>query len=187
MDLNGNCVLVDADKLHIAMGCRLEKFKFEKFRIMCILSGCDYLDSLPGIGLSKSCKFVLKTEDEDLKRVLLKIPAYLNMRHLEVTEEYIDNFFKAHATFMHMLVYDPLQRKLVHLTDPKSVGTEMRYCTNAGTFFDNDTAFQLALGNLDPFTLKQLDDWSPDTDYPANVRSEHCFCDTRLIIMFIVF
>lgn len=152
------------------MGCRFDKYTFEKFRMMCILSGCDYLDSLPGIGLSKACKFVLKTEDTDLKRTLSKIPAYLNMRHLDVTDEYKDNFLKAYATFMHMLVYDPRQRKLVHLTDPHSSTTDMLpYCTNAGTFFDNDTAFQLALGNVDPFTFKQLDTWSPETDYPSTV------------------
>ncbi|KAK3787131.1 hypothetical protein RRG08_038650, partial [Elysia crispata] len=31
-------------------------YSFEKFPYMCILSGCDYLPSLPGIGLVKACK-----------------------------------------------------------------------------------------------------------------------------------
>lgn len=161
MDLVGNCLKVDADHLYKAMGCRLDKYKFEKFRFMCIMSGCDYLDSLPGIGLAKSCKFVLKTEDDDIARILLKIPAYLNMRHLEITEEYIEQFQQAIATFQHMVVYDPLQRRLVHLTDPKSAGTETKLLVNAGSFFEEQTAYQLALGNLDPFTLKKLDNWLP--------------------------
>lgn len=125
------------------------------------MSGCDYLDSLPGIGLAKSCKFVLKTEDDDIARILLKIPAYLNMRHLEITEEYIEQFQQAIATFQHMVVYDPLQQRLVHLTDPKSAGTETKLLVNAGSFFEEQTAYQLALGNLDPFTLKKLDNWLP--------------------------
>lgn len=38
LDLFGNCDLVDADKLHLAMNCTIEKFTMDKFRLMCILS-----------------------------------------------------------------------------------------------------------------------------------------------------
>lgn len=172
LDLTGSCLFVDATKLHLAMGCTAERFTFEKFRFMCIMSGCDYLDSLPGIGLAKSCKFVLKTEEEDLKRALTKIPVYLNMRHLEVTEEYKESFMRANATFQHMIVFDPKLRKLVHLSDPEAVGTDSKYCSNAGEFFDAAMAFQMALGNIDPFTLKKLDDWSPD-DRPKLDKGSH--------------
>lgn len=171
LDLHGNCLLVDAAKIHLAMGCREEKFRFEKFRFMCIMSGCDYLDSLPGIGLAKSCKFVLKTEEDNVPKALAKIPAYLNMRHLDVSDDYKEQFQWAMATFMHMVVYDPLHRKLVRLTDPESSGTDPKFLCNAGTYFDDSTAFQLALGNLDPFSLRKLDDWHPDD----NVRKTFVF------------
>lgn len=129
---------------------------------MAILSGCDYMASLPGIGLAKACKFLLKTEETDMKKALMKIPAYLNMRHLVVTDEYIDSFLKAEATFKHMVVYDPINRQLTRLTDPKIDGTNIELLCNAGDILNSDVAFQLALGNLDPFTLKKLDDWNPD-------------------------
>lgn len=141
------------------MGCSLEKYSFEKFRYMCIISGCDYIDSLPGIGLMKACKFILKTEEEDMNKALDKIPAYLNMRHLEVTPEYKLNFLKANATFMHMFVYDPRLRKMVRLTEPSESDVDL--CCNAGLKLDDTTAFQLALGNLDPFTLQKMDNWDP--------------------------
>ncbi len=143
------------------MGCSLEKYSFEKFRYMCIISGCDYLNSLPGIGLAKACKFVLKTEEKDMNRALDKIPAYLNMRHLEVTDDYKLNFLRANATFMYMFVYDPRIRKMVRLTEPSEADLEL--CCNAGSILDEKTAFQLAIGNLDPFTLHKLADWNPDT------------------------
>uniref|UniRef100_A0A182M264 Exonuclease 1 n=1 Tax=Anopheles culicifacies TaxID=139723 RepID=A0A182M264_9DIPT len=163
LDLTGNGRLVEANKLHLAMGCREDRYKFEKFRYMCILSGCDYLDSLPGIGLAKACKFILKTEDPDIRRALAKIPAYLNMRQLSVTEEYKDEFLKADATFRHMVVYDPVQRRQTRLADPDEEETPEQYCCNAGKFLDEKTAFDLAVGNLDPFTLRKMDDWHPDT------------------------
>lgn len=150
------------------MGCSLEKYSFEKFRQMCILSGCDYLDSLPGIGLAKACKFILKTEEENMNRALDKIPAYLNMRNLDVTPEYKLNFLRANATFKHMYVYDPRIRKTVRLTEPSE--SDVEFCCNAGTPLDDRIAFQLALGNLNPFSLKKLDSWDPDTKPIGTVK-----------------
>jgi exonuclease-1 len=69
MDVAGNGLLVERERLHLAMGTRPEKFSFDRFRYMCILSGCDYLLSLPGIGLSKACKFITRTVDTDIHRV----------------------------------------------------------------------------------------------------------------------
>ena len=36
---------------------------------MCVLSGCDYLPSLPGIGLAKACKFFQLTTNTDVYNV----------------------------------------------------------------------------------------------------------------------
>ena len=36
---------------------------------MCILSGCDYLPSLPGIGLGKAFKFFSRTTNDDINLV----------------------------------------------------------------------------------------------------------------------
>ncbi|XP_026465031.1 exonuclease 1-like [Ctenocephalides felis] len=163
LDLNGNGTLVDSTKFHLAMEIRPERYTFDKFRYMCILSGCDYLDSLPGIGLAKACKFIKLTEDPDIYRALLRIPGYLNMKNLVVTEEYREGFMMADATFRHMFVYNPMKRKMMPLTDPTEAGTDIKYCFNAGEKLDDDIAFQLALGNLDPFSMKTVDHWNPDS------------------------
>lgn len=162
LDLTGACVLVESDKFHLAMNCTLDKFTMEKFRLMCVLSGCDYTDSLPGIGLAKACKFVMMTEETNLWRALDKIPAYLNMRQLTVTDEYKENVHKALATFMHMVVYDPRQRRQVRLNDIEEIGTEPQYCSNSGDFLDDGPSLELAVGNLNPFTMARLGDWHPD-------------------------
>ncbi|XP_065079181.1 exonuclease 1 isoform X2 [Ochlerotatus camptorhynchus] len=162
LDLTGTGLIIEAEKLYLAMGCKEEKYTFDKFRYMCILSGCDYLESLPGIGLAKARKFVMTTEDTDIQRALTKIPAYLNMRQLTVSEEYKMNFLKADATFKHMVVYDPVERKQIRLNDPEEMGTDPELCCNAGNLLEDDAAFQLALGNLDPFSMKRLDNWHPD-------------------------
>ncbi|XP_018783649.1 PREDICTED: exonuclease 1 [Bactrocera latifrons] len=166
LDLNGTGSLVEADKFYLAMGCKRENYNFEKFRRMCILSGCDYLDSLPGIGLMKACKFILMTEQDDMWKALRKIPAYLKMKNLQVDDEYIEQFHKAEATFKHMFIYNPFERRMERLNELTENSLEGRYCSNAGVIIDDqERALQLALGNLNPFTFKQLDNWHPDRNY----------------------
>ncbi|XP_054745159.1 exonuclease 1 [Anastrepha obliqua] len=166
LDLTGAGLLVEADKFYLAMGCSKERYNFEKFRRMCILSGCDYLDSLPGIGLAKACKFILKTEQDDLWKALKKIPAYLNMKNLQVDDEYIEQFLRADATFKHMYIYNPIARRMERLYELSDFETDERYCCNAGVPIEEDErALHLALGNLNPFTFKQLDNWHPDRNF----------------------
>lgn len=161
LQLTGSCLLLEADKLYLTMNCSIEKYSLEKFRHMCIISGCDYIDSLPGIGLAKACKFIMMTEEADLAKSLLKMPTYLKMKHLTVTDEYIEGVLKAEATFKYMYVYDPLVRKTVRLTTLTDE-MDLKYCTNAGEPLDNTTAFQMALGNINPKNLNKLDNYNPD-------------------------
>lgn len=176
LDLNGSCLLVEGSKLHLTMGINPTRYSFNKFRYMCILSGCDYLNSLPGVGLARACKFILKyDEDVDIRRAISRLPYTLNMQQIKVTDEYIEDFMKAVATFHHMMVYDPFERRVVPLNDPKETGYDENLCSNAGkACHDNEMAFQMALGNIDPFSLKKLDDWNPDRPQPPpkGVRSK---------------
>lgn len=98
------------------------------------------------------------------------MPSYLNMKNLVVSKEYKDKFMMANATFQHQLVYNPSRRELIPLTDPTAIGTPNEYCYNIGKKLDNETAFQLALGNLDPFTLKVVDNWSPNGNASISFR-----------------
>lgn len=71
MDINGNGSIVESEKLPLVMKCPLERYDFDKFLQMCILSGCDYLPSLPGIGLAKARQFINSTRDPDISNVII--------------------------------------------------------------------------------------------------------------------
>ncbi|XP_015598818.1 exonuclease 1 isoform X2 [Cephus cinctus] len=162
MDVYGNGLLVQQDRLHLSMGIRIEHFDMDKFRYMGILSGCDYLASLPGIGLNKACRFIIKNTDSDIHRALCRLGSYLNMKTLVVSKEYRDAFMRALITFKHQLVFCPLQRKQVRLNPPTNdITQEQLYY--AGKEVEADLAWQLALGNCDPFTFKKLHDFDPDS------------------------
>ncbi|XP_008692927.1 exonuclease 1 [Ursus maritimus] len=169
MDQFGNGLEIDQARLGT---CRQlgDVFTEEKFRYMCILSGCDYLSSLRGIGLAKACKVLRLASNPDIVKVIKKIGHYLKM-NITVPEDYIEGFIRANNTFLYQLVFDPIRRKLIPLNayeddiDPETL-------SYAGQYFDDSIALQIALGNKDINTLEQIDDYNPDTAAPAQSRSQ---------------
>lgn len=73
MDQNGGGLLIEQEKLYLSMNMLPEQFNFEKFRHMCILSGCDYLPSIPGIGLIKARQFITRTSEPDIYKVFFSV------------------------------------------------------------------------------------------------------------------
>jgi len=78
MSVNGDGVFFDQSKIHLCMGQTPEQFQFERFRHMCILSGCDYLPSIPGIGLGRAKKLITMSTNPDIAKVSLA-QAYRNV------------------------------------------------------------------------------------------------------------
>ncbi|GFY76570.1 exonuclease 1 [Trichonephila inaurata madagascariensis] len=167
MDNCGGGLLYEKENLAKSFGTKASKFCFEKFRYMCILSGCDYLQSLPGIGLGKACKFFTLTNNLDITNVLPKIPSYLKMPRLTVPPEYIDSFIKANNTFLYQLVFCPQKKALVPLNPyPDDIKPEdVEY---AGQYLPNDLACQLAMGNINVKTMEEFDAFSANSSPVIN-------------------
>jgi exonuclease-1 len=82
------------------------------FRLMCILSGCDYLPSIAGMGIKNAHKLVAKNKD-NVPRL------FQNIRlegKLTIPKGYEGQFETANLTFLHQRVWDPVQQKIVTLT-----------------------------------------------------------------------
>ena len=97
---------------------------------------------------------------------------------LVITDEYRENFVKADKTFRYQLVYDPIQRKQVPLNEVESSDDIV------GKMLDDETAFQLAIGNLDPMTLRKMDDYHPDK---AVSSVSFCLLNISLFVFFFFF
>ncbi|KAK3827423.1 MAG: PIN domain-like protein [Benniella sp.] len=82
-----------------------------EFRHMCILSGCDYLPSIPGMGLKTAQRYVrrFKSFERTIK--------YIRMESMgsKIQADYEDSFRKADLTFLYARVYDPTSKSMVHL------------------------------------------------------------------------
>jgi len=97
-------------------------------------------------------------------QALSRLPSHLNMKSLTVSEDYRDAFLLADAAFRYQLVFDPLSCRLVHLNEPED---SEKVTAHAGKMLPSDTAYQLALGNLNPFTLEQVDNFNPHVIHQA--------------------
>ncbi|KAI3363361.1 hypothetical protein L3Q82_011570, partial [Scortum barcoo] len=163
MDKQGNGLEIDQSNLGRCSSLG-NVFTEEKFRYMCILSGCDYLPSLHGIGLGKACKLLRLTREPNILKVIRKMGQYLKM-NLVIPEQYIEGFIRANNTFLYQLVFDPVRRKVVPLNpypehiDPATLGY-------TGLNLGDEKGLQMALGNVDINTMERIDDFNPDKPLP---------------------
>ncbi|KAK1323916.1 Exonuclease 1 [Acorus calamus] len=89
---------------------------------MCILSGCDYLQSLPGMGLKRAHALLRKFKSYD------KVIKHLRYSAVSVPPLYEENFKKAMWTFQHQRVYDPTSEDISHLTQiPHDLGCDLDF------------------------------------------------------------
>ncbi|KAB1221463.1 Exonuclease 1 [Morella rubra] len=89
---------------------------------MCILSGCDYLQSLPGMGLKRAHALIKKFKSYD------KVIKHLRYSTVSVPPLYEESFKKAILTFQHQRVYDPVNEDIVHLSDiSDNIGDELDF------------------------------------------------------------
>ena len=83
-----------------------------QFRAMAILSGCDYLPSIPGIGLKTACTLLKrwKSAEQVVRAIMLE-------GKKSVPPGYWKQYQLAEKCFLHQRVYCPTEGKLVYLTE----------------------------------------------------------------------
>jgi 5'-3' exonuclease len=98
----------------------------------CILSGCDYIESIKGIGFKKAHKLVYEN-GKDVNTLLRKIRR--EGKHL-IPLAYEETFEKALLTFKFQRVYCPEKQELVFLQEPD--GHELEHLFRK---YEKDTDF----------------------------------------------
>lgn len=171
LEKDGKCVLYERSRLGRCFGLADTQVDFVKFRRMCILSGCDYLKNLHGVGLQTAKKFFLMTRQDNLRLLLPKLATYLKKKELagKVTEEYIQGFINAETTFKHHIVYDPTNQTLRPL-EPYPRGHSSSDYPMAGKRFHSVMAKDLVKGLID------LDSINPEVDLDSASDDSSCEC-----------
>lgn len=157
MDKNGQGFEIDLDELPLVEEINLRTFTMDMLLIMCILSGCDYLDSIKGIGLKKAHKLIYET-GMDIKGLFRRIRR--EGKHF-IPATYEKTFEQALLTFKFQRVYCPVKKDLVLLNDPETheLGPILKQYESLdflGAEFATETARQIAECEIDPISLKSL-------------------------------
>lgn len=107
-----------------------KRLTFDQFRWLSILSGCDYLENLPGVGLGRAEKLVRDCGDGHFD-----IRAQFKRYAQHLPESYVRGFDKAEFTFKNQIYYDLLEKKLKPRYAEK---TDRSYC---GRYSSGDPVF----------------------------------------------
>ncbi|CAD8102762.1 unnamed protein product [Paramecium sonneborni] len=99
---------IDYEVIQTCSDYNFQNWHHQKFLTFCILSGCDYLGSINGIGIKRAYQIVATSQNyrqaiDNLQR----------KQKVSVPFDYIESFEKAYLTFLFQRVFCPVQRKMV--------------------------------------------------------------------------
>ncbi|KAI0266510.1 PIN domain-like protein [Gloeopeniophorella convolvens] len=110
-DVEGTVDSISRDNFGSVTECSMRGWTDVQFRAMAILSGCDYLPSIQGIGLKTAWALLRKHRTPENVVRALRIEG-----KKAVPQGYLEAFMVTEKVFLHQRVYDPLEERLVNLT-----------------------------------------------------------------------
>lgn len=151
LDQHGDCIEICRSDFAACRDISLIGWTDASFRQMCILSGCDYLPSIPNMGLKTAYRSIRK--HKTIERVVKMVQFEGKSK---VPPEYMENFKRAELTFLHQRVFCPSAKKLVTL-NPIAGGTNVEELAFIGGDLDPEIAISIACGDLDPSTKDPIE------------------------------
>ncbi|KAJ2826608.1 hypothetical protein GGI24_002868, partial [Coemansia furcata] len=146
LDQYGEAVIFDRQKLPNAKAVDVRGWSTEQVRRMCILSGCDYVPSVPGVGLKKAHRYVARSHDIGSAVLLMRADK------LSVPDEYEAEAERAELTFRFQRVYDPRAECLAFVTPLGDGAPAVEDMPFIGIELEPHVARGIAVAELDPIT-----------------------------------
>ncbi|KAM0894965.1 hypothetical protein ACQ4PT_024127 [Festuca glaucescens] len=177
MDKFGHGVEFQITRLERNRELDLNGFTKQMLLEMCILSGCDYLPSLPGMGVKRAHALIQKLKSYE------KVIKHLRYSAVSVPPQYEENFKKAIWAFQFQRVYDPATEDIVHLSGIPHGLSEDDFL---GPWLPQAVVKGIALGDIDPLTKEpfeastQCNAPAVDKGYPIRESVNPSFGKKRL-------
>ncbi|KAI8319961.1 PIN domain-like protein [Martensiomyces pterosporus] len=150
LDQYGAAVIFDRERLFDAKAVDINNWTNAQIRRMCILSGCDYAASVPGVGLKKAHRYTMRATDIAASVSLMRADG------LSVPEGYEADVERADLTFLYQRVYDPRAKALSHVTPLDASSPPIEDMPFIGDALEPRVAQGVAEGNVDPFSYEPL-------------------------------
>lgn len=149
LDQHGECIEINRADFTSCRDISLIGWTDADFRRMCILSGCDYLPSIPKMGLKTAYRSIRKYKNVE------KILRVLQFEGHQVPADYFEKFKQAELTFLYQRVFCPKAQRLVTLT-PLDGSVNVEEMPFIGADVDPEIALGVACGDLDPMTKEPI-------------------------------
>ncbi|KAJ8773078.1 hypothetical protein K2173_028255 [Erythroxylum novogranatense] len=173
MDRYGNGEEIILDKVFDTVDRRpsFQNFSKELFTGMCVLAGCDFLPSIPGIGIVKAHSFVSKYRNNERVLSVLKLE-----KGSQMPEDYCNSFREAFAVFQYARIYDTNTKSLKHMKPLSQtlLGSSDKDLDFLGPEIPSSIASAIAEGNLNPANMEAFDRFSSSGLDLKPLIKDHC-------------
>ncbi|KAG9448978.1 hypothetical protein H6P81_008943 [Aristolochia fimbriata] len=161
----GEEVIMDNVFNSVSDGLSFKHIDKELFTGMCVLAGCDFLPSVPGIGIKRAHALVSKYRNLDRALSVIKYE-----KGEQVPKDYAKSFREAVAVFHHAKIYDA-ENKVVKSINPLPQNVLQLFDGNMdflGPEIPSSTAAAIAEGRINPITMEAFDR-SPNATCHLNI------------------
>jgi len=150
LDQYGECVMINRADFTACREVSLVGWTDKEFRMMAMLSGCDYLPGIEKMGLKTAYRLVRKHKVID--RVVRTVQFDGKMK---VPAGYLESFTRAERTFLYQWVYCSASQRLVNLNQIPS-DMDLADMPYIGKSVEPNLAVGVAAGDLDPNTKEKI-------------------------------
>ena len=150
LDQYGDCIEINRKDFTACRDISLVGWSDVDFRLMAILSGCDYLPSISNMGLLTAYRMVRKHKTIDK---ILRMLQFDGKYH--VPAGYQEAFRDAVLTFCHQRVFCPLANRLTMVTEPEK-SHDVEDLVFIGAPVELEVAVKVARGEIHPTTKEPL-------------------------------
>lgn len=150
LDQYGECIEINRNDFTACRDISLVGWSDAEFRVMAILSGCDYLPSINNMGLMTAYRLVRKYKTIEKILRMLEFDGKYN-----VPAGYLEAFRRAEETFLCQRVYCPISKDL-SMAAGDGVEGEAEDMAFIGMRVDKEIATKVANGDLHPITKQPL-------------------------------
>lgn len=150
LDQYGDCVEINRDNFTACREISLVGWSDSEFRLMAILSGCDYLTNIDKMGLKTAYRHVRKYNNIEK---ILRMLAFDGKYH--IPPGYLESFRKAEMTFLHQRVFCPILNDMVMMTGLGDRPEPDDFAFVGGRVA-KEIAIGVARGDLNPMTKQPM-------------------------------
>ncbi|TGJ85488.1 hypothetical protein E0Z10_g3237 [Xylaria hypoxylon] len=150
LDQYGQCIEVNRRDFNACREVSFIGWDDRLFRHMAILSGCDYLDSIPSLGLKTAHRLLRK--HKTVERIIRTLQ--FEGKH-RIPADYLRLFHQAEQTFLYQWAFCPTSKQLVNLTAlPPDLSLDQ--LSFVGAFVEPQLAQRIAAGDFNPITKQEI-------------------------------